>query len=244
MLHPTPNVPNFLLIHYAHNPRLKDDPRLARQHQSGVVEHNFRFMVDQISRLYPKAFVHVLTDRKHPSAGRLVYHRDLSYEYPMIKVKIYGAVDEPAMYTDTDVVFHRPFTRQHLENPHHPPFNLYTLLKNHNAWTKNAVPPLPFPVKGRYNSGIAWIPQPDPHVERRLIDIKETYFPDPRMRDGFHVNDELLMTCYIEREGLKMNLVPEVNAGFREKVDRPQSTHYWGPDGKDRFSREVSRHAT
>jgi hypothetical protein len=231
MLYVTPKIKNFLILDYSVHP--KDDGwiRMRRDRfpdSDRIAQLSFGFAVRQLKRFYPQSFIHVLTNKPQSNSRNIVYHLDVEYSFPFCKLVIYRLLDEPFMYIDTDIILHRPFTHRHLETQNS--FNLFTTLHGHTNWLAELIRPFPRPVTSRYNSGLIWVAQPDPGLTGELLRLREEYLPHTQI-------DEFLLTLYIAERNLKMNHATEVNHPFTFPVAYPQSTHYWGPDGKIAFSK-------
>jgi hypothetical protein len=239
-------IKNFILIKY--------DKTAGDDLQSGVdynyhrlvQERLFDFMVDQLQRIYPRSYIHVITD-KPIARGKMLISHCLSFPHNYLnKFLVWDLLDEPSMYLDTDIILHYPFLRHHIitENS----FNLYNYF-DQNIQEGSRIP-FVRPVLKHYNCGIIWIAKPSKGFSDVLLKIHEKYFSDDEylVANGMMPNqDEHAVSFYVETTELEMKLFPEVNhKGWNKGLLFVQSSHFPGRRLKKQLMEylgyEVSNH--
>ncbi|MHA1948299.1 MAG: hypothetical protein ACW99G_03525 [Candidatus Thorarchaeota archaeon] len=191
--------------------------------------------IKQISKLYPGSKIHVITDDKdRKSYGNVVFHHKDPIPGHLIKLYAYSLLDEPAMYTDTDIIFMSKFTNRHLICSGN--FNVY----NRRSYETKELPlqqfsdkKLPCDVEYHYNAGVIWIPEPDKKVTDSLFNMHYEYFSNNRRiaaYGGCENSDEYPLALYIAQNRLGMNICNDVckNRAGIDWIDREkyQSLHY------------------
>ncbi len=204
----------------------------------------FRTMLEQLHFFYPKANIHILTNEKHKDSGKLIYHYrpDLEDNHNA-KLNLYGLIDRPAMYLDTDILIVKHFNRKHLKTT--APFNIYQVSHTNRDLQSLTAQPLEFKVRQQYNCGMIWIARPSEQIVKELKDIKKQYFNNRRKIENagaWFNNDEHPVSYFIKKYNLRMRLFSRVNA-FRYTMRCPdifgmQSIHYTGVNNKEMFVKE------
>lgn len=209
---------NFILVHFK---TTYTQPKLVDYYKD--LDQMHTLMIDQLTSFYPDCKIHVVTNEHKQNTANVIYHyRDTNTNYA--KLHMFGLLDEPAMYLDSDIILLRPWEEKHLQAEGN--FNLYQKF--------DVGLPEGFPEQYKFmydyphhNSGMIWIPRPEKALSETLLAMA-TRFP---VHDGGWVADEYPTNYFIYAMGWKMNLFPEVNA-YRKSTKVPlrdcQSIHYAG----------------
>jgi hypothetical protein len=241
------SIDNFILIKYIKNSM--DAPRhvyaeLSLSKWNNHQEMMFRTMLEQLHFFYPKANIHVLTNKKQDDTGKIIWHYKPEMEdNHSAKLNLYGLIDQPAMYLDTDILLVKHFNKKHLKTS--SPFNIYQVSHTNRDLQSLTAQPLEFKVKQQFNCGMIWIARPSSQIVRELHEIKKQYFNNRRKIEdagAWFNNDEHPVSYFIKKYNLKMKLFPQVNA-FRYTMRSPdifgmQSIHYTGVNNKAMFVKE------
>tara|TARA_Y100000034_G_C6897865_1_gene414422 strand:- start:2171 stop:2956 length:786 start_codon:yes stop_codon:yes gene_type:complete len=236
---------NFILIYYERE-KLTDFEVVNHRRYNKDKPKDFRLNIhrqmvtlseSRIHELYPKAEIHLITDKKYDFPG-ITEHvfEDMDREHTS-KLLIYGLLDEPAMYLDSDVILVRPFDKEHLTDC--APINPYSL--NHRGtfnWNKKKLP--------YYSASVIYIPEPSKQMQEDIIKVHTDEFLYVKGSKGAgsdkphpltSTNDEFSMSLFIHQNEWKPTLSKDVNVG-RIRVNREggfpriltcQSVHYSGP---------------
>jgi hypothetical protein len=249
VLNPLPedHITNFILIKYRKT--VSDVPSHVGIAPS-LTEWNdrqeqlFRTMLEQLRILYPKATVHVLTNERNRDTKRIVWHyKPHLAENHSAKLHLYGLLQSPAMYLDTDIILVRPFDKKHILTKY--PFNLYQLSHIGRDLQRLTSHKLEYQIDNQFNCGIIWIARPSKLIVEEMKIIKKSYFNDKQKVEGagaWFNNDEHPVSYFIAKYDLKMKLFDEVNT-FRRNINKrdifsKQSIHYTGLRKKDLFDEE------
>jgi hypothetical protein len=219
---------NFILVQYKHQYK-QDHLRVYYQHS----EYYHDLMIEQIKTIYKDHRIHVLTNVNMKKQG-VVYHFDPDLEpNNYAKLKVFGLLDEPAIYVDSDVILVRRFLPEEL--PTDSPFNLY---QSYTDTSKLTPEMQTYP---HYNTGVMWIPRPDQKIVEALLSVRNKFMIHP---NGW-VNDEYPISWFVKENGLKMATGGLVNRGREHlkasEVGKYQSVHYTGPQYKNLLPEELAR---
>ena len=219
---------NFILVYFK---TVYGLDRLNDYYKDVDLYHDL--MIEQIGRVYDDYKIHVITNVDRPSTNRVIYHySDMVEPSNYAKLRMFGLLDEPAMYMDNDIILMRKFEDKHLKTD-----NAFNMFQEYDVALPKGMPPwmLEYP---HYNSGVVWIPKPDPEITKAMFQIVK-YFPV--FESGWGV-DEFPMAYFIHSFGMKMNTFPEVDA-YRKSTKVPltecQTIHYAGV--KELFLEELSK---
>jgi hypothetical protein len=221
---------NFILVHFKTEYGLA---RLNDYYKDVDLFHNL--IIKQIDKLYKDEGykIHVLTNVDIPSSNKVIYHYSDTLEPSnYAKLRIFGLLNEPAMYLDNDIILLKKFEEKHLVTD-----NAFNLFQEYDVALPKGMPSwmLEYP---HYNSGIVWIPRPNEEITKALFNIVK-YFPV--FESGWGV-DEFPIAYFIEAFGLKMQTFKEVNA-YRKSTKLPlkecQTIHYAGV--KELFLEELKK---
>jgi hypothetical protein len=248
-MHPTVShktITNFILIKYTKKSldapdHIKYVPKIGDWND--CQETMFRIMIEQLNYFYPKSTIHIITNEKNKNTNRLIWHYNPNLETNHnTKLMIYGLLDAPAMYIDTDILIVRPFKAQHLSTS--SPFNLYQYSNQRNLQNL-CRKKLELTSDKQYNCGLVWIPRPSKQIVAELWNIKNSYFNDRELieqQHAFYNNDEHPISYFVAKYNLHMKMFKIVNA-FRykyreEELPNMQSIHYTGIKNKALFTKE------
>lgn len=207
-------------------------------------ETMFKTMLEQLNFFYPKSIIHVLTNEDHKDTDNIVWHcKPELADNHSIKLNLYGLLNEPAMYLDTDILLVKPFSKKHVETV--SPFNIYQVSHTNRDLQSLTKKTLEHKVNQQYNCGMIWIARPSKHIVEELKDIKFKYFNDRNKIESagaWFNNDEHPVSYFIKKYNFKMNLFPQVNsfryAMHRSNIFDMQSIHYTGVNNKSMFLKE------
>ena len=218
-------INDFLIVQYHKEPNAVDlyANSINRSMEPDRFETHKKLtsrIIYQIKSFYPRANIHVLTNE----TGTLpvVYHvmKDLPLNN-LCKLFIYGILDRPCMFVDSDIMLVKPFEPKHVDTDNE--FLLYSSYKP-EGYSEN------YP---HYNTGVVWINKPSCRIVDELLRINQTY-DDPYK---WHYNDEYPVSRYVFDKNMKMYQGNDVNV-YRSLVcdlehmkgfDRYQSIHYAVP---------------
>lgn len=208
---------NFILVHFKAEYSL---PRLQEYYKDIDLFHDL--MIEQIQRLYNDCKIHVITNVDKKSTNKVIYHySDLVEASNYAKLRMFGLLNEPAMYLDNDIILNRKFEERYLITD-----NAFNMYQEYDVPLPKGMPDWMFNYP-HYNSGIIWIPKPDEEITKALFNIVK-YFP---VHEGGWGVDEYPIAFFINAFNLKMKLFPEVNA-YRKStklaLNECQSVHYAG----------------
>jgi len=244
-----PKIENFILIKYRKN--TFDAPESVHHKLPTLDKWNelqdtiFEIMLSHLRTLYPDSNVHIITNEKGKDLHKVVYHQDNVEPNWGTKLLVYGLLDVPAMYLDTDILLLKPFEEEHLITS--APFNLYEMTSPRNLQMLSKKK-LEVECKGQFNCGMIWIPKPSMAIVEEMKRIKQEYFNNKKWIENrklwFH-NDEYTATYFVRKYGLKMKRFLGVNV-FRsrckfEEIPTFQSVHYASIDGKQLFLEEYKK---
>lgn len=199
----------------------------------------FMQLSEQLAFLYPEATLHVMTDLDIAVPDNVVRHyRKFPHEH-LAKLELFGLLDVPAMYLDTDILLLSRFSAADLRST--CPYVMYSA--NHSfSWTERrglrpalrehftTTPPLVLPYL--YNGGIVWIREPSRQLVDTLRDLCATYF-DPQQiqsRFGFRISDEHALTLLAFQQDWRMPECPHINVPWTSwaRMPKAQTVHYSG----------------
>lgn len=226
-------INNFILVRY-----LGSDHKYHKANEK-YRDKLFVLTVLQLTKFHPNAKIHVITNTRSETCGNTIYHHvpDLPLDN-RAKFLVFGLLDEPAMYVDDDLLFHRPFAEAH--TPNGSPFNCYKVWERMSF---QAVSKVELKIKegDRYNNGVVWIPKPSKDIVKEMQHYQNDFF-DTREKTialgmGFP-SSEYAMSYYVAAHALKMKLDKDVNAFFEDEYDphSVQSVHYAGYNKTKLFS--------
>ena len=237
-------IENFILIKYTKKSldapdHVKDAPKLTDWND--YQELMFRTMLEQLNYFYPTSTIHIITNEKHKNTSKLIWHYQENLEANHnTKLSIYGLLDTPAMYIDSDILMVRPFQKQHLSST--APFNLYQY-SNSRSLQSLCSKKLEFDSDKQYNCGMVWISRPNKQIVTELWEIKNNYFNNRGLIESqraWYNNDEHPVSYFVSKYNLHMKMFDEVNA-FRtscKNILKQQSIHYTGVHNKEKFVKE------
>lgn len=209
---------NFILVHFKTE---YEQPKVIEYYKDLEAMHEL--MLVQLTSLYPKCTIHVITNEHKENTANVVYHyRETNTNYA--KLHMFSLLDEPAMYVDCDIILLRPWEEKHLQAE-----GAFTLYQPFDVGLPKGFPEqYEFMYQYQhYNSGMIWIPRPDKAMSELLTQMTSR-FP---VHEGGWVADEYPINYFIYAMGWKMNLFPDVNA-YRKSTKIPlaecQSLHYAG----------------
>lgn len=187
-------------------------------------------LADQIAVLYPKATLHIITNEDHVDRGNMVFHKLNFPPSHVAKIHMYGLLDEPCMYMDSDILFMDKFTEEELDCE--GPFNFFGSLSRGDV-QKNASKPLPCPVPVLYNAGLVWIPRPSAAMVEEMMALHQEYFANDK---EILVGDEAAASLYVFLHDIKMKYEPRINVHrgriSNKDLSSQQTVHYSGYDIK------------
>lgn len=235
---------NFILIRYKRK-KWDNMPPLIKEKYScmnmeewdNVQEDLYQQQIKQLNKIYHGCTIHVLTNDALRIDQNVIIHCFPELESNHVsKLKVYGLIDEPAMYLDNDIIINRRWNDDQL--PMQNPINLYIQSKNYDIQAL-ASKSLPIKITYHYNAGVIWIPKPSKQLSDTLFSIHEEYFSDKEniMSQGkWADSDELPVALYAAQNKITMKLDDTIS------VDRQilneynfkyqQSVHYTGVDIK------------
>lgn len=252
MLHSVscPKIENFILIKYRKDNY--DAPSSVKHKLPSLDKWNelqdiiFETAISRLHLFYPDSTIHIITNETNKkNSDKIIFHQDDVPTNWSTKLLVYGLLDVPAMYLDTDILLLKPFEEKHLRTA--APFNLYemTSLRNLQMLSKKK---LEFTCKGQFNCGMIWISRPSKAIVEELQRIKKEYFNNKDLIESkklwFH-NDEYTVTYFVKKYNMKMKFFPGVNV-FRDRcqfedISSFQSVHYASIDGKKLFLKEYKK---
>lgn len=225
---------NFILIYYEkdklnhfelkrhekYNPNLPIDFRLK------IHKNLINLCIKRIKDLYPKATIHLITDKKRNWTNVIEHVFDNMNDHTA-KFAMYGLLNDPAMYIDSDVLLVKPFSKKHLDID--SPINPYDF--NHiNTFIWNGE------VYNHYHSGVVYVKNPSQAMQKEIEYLYNVAFKDTDILDGKSINDEYAMSMFISKRKLNITIFPgEVNVMYHERFNdlkemmKCQSIHYVGP---------------
>jgi hypothetical protein len=221
-------VPNFIVIKYS-----------GTTHRYHVQNEKYReklfdLTVKQLTAIHPDANIHVLTNSRHDDFGKVKFHLDENLPRDnRAKFRIFGLIDEPAMYVDDDIIFYRPFAEEHM--PKEVPFTHFQPWEWLN-FQEIASQPLAVKEGWRYNGGIIWINKPSKQLVEELIDLQENTFNTKEktisLGMGFP-SSEYAIGYYLLKYNIPQVMNQYVNVIFNtvqrvEDKTKIQSVHYPG----------------
>ena len=195
-----------------------------------IHEKLFWQLAKQIRVIYPKSTLHVIKNKSIPNKNGIVFHALSVPSSHMAKLEMYGLIEEPAMYIDTDVLLISKFTKQHIDVC--GPFNYYSLNNSFNDVQLHAKKKLPIQMRFMYNAGMVWISKPSKKSVEDMKCLHEEYFNSLEVEEkiGFQIGDEHCASLYSLMNRIEMNLYPEINVLRRnvQEFEKCQSVHYTG----------------
>jgi hypothetical protein len=242
------DVSNFILIKYARDVLDNKPPWESIDSQGerayfDVQPVLFDLMVKQIRNIYPKAKIHVLTnDPSYKAEGLVVHVRDFTPNHTA-KYLLYGLLDEPAMYLDSDIILLKKFPLRYLQID--TPFTVFEATRNQDLQLLSARP-LPAPTSVVFNAGIIWIARPSQQVVEAMQKLQADHFDDRTLiesRGHWFLNDEYAMSAYISMIGHQPLCGTGINVPRyscdAEDIPLLQTVHYTGFGAKDKFMKEL-----
>jgi hypothetical protein len=206
-------IENFILVRYDKK-ELNIADKLCTQlspRRFEIQRYLYAGCLKQIKKFYPKATIHVLTNKADSTPGVIYHVMETLPTNNLSKLQIFGLLEKPAMFIDCDVEICKLFEPHHL--PTNIPFNVY---KTYND--------AKITFYKHYNTGVVWIPNPSKTIVQELITINQQHFSDPSM---WLYNDEYPISYYIHNKRLQMKEYREVNCLIaQEDATDAQTIHY------------------
>ena len=199
-----------------------------------IHEKLFAQFTKQIRIIYPKATLHVITNKPLKNKDKLIFHKMDVPSNHLSKLHMYGLIDEPAMYIDTDVIIVSKFLDKHIDVS--GPFNYYKSGGERSDLHTHAKKDLPVQIKYLYNAGLVWIASPSPKIVEDMQYLHEEYFHRKEVEDriGFQIGDEHSSSLYSAINNIKFHQFDEINVlrGHVTNMQDCQTVHYTGYDLK------------
>lgn len=192
----------------------------------------FDQLKDQLKKIYPDSFLHVITNEKNHKNEKNIYYHFYDFESShILKLNMYGLINEPAMYIDSDIIILNKFKEEDLyTNNNFTYFN-----KSGNDFKHLSKKPLPCEANILYNAGLVWIPKPSKKITEKMYNIHYEYFED---KNNFLISDENASSLYVFLNNIKIDLNFNMNVPrcFAEmNLKSKQSIHYTGYDNKWKY---------
>jgi hypothetical protein len=233
-------VNNFLLLKYQRSD-LKSPTPLSEKDKSVYLNCQdvlFRRTIEQIQFFHPKAHIHVLTNENMQSTASVSYYvYEEKWDNLLCKFKLYGLLNEPAMFIDLDIIFNRPIYPVECNSP---------ICFFNTSWGAPlqdfSNKKLPCKQDVIYNSGVVWIPTPSSHITDELMELHEEYFSDEKAiyaKNLWPNNDEHALSLFVGIHNYDMPLNNTINVSRNKleklkidvnplSVQKYQSVHYNG----------------
>jgi hypothetical protein len=244
-----PDIKNFALVFYE---RRDFDfvPDASKVKYFGTIDLDkwhkdqvalLKQQVKQIRSMYPNGKIHVITNLASlPVSGVFVHQKQVDSSH-LMKLEIYGFIDEPVMYIDTDIIMLKRFSEHHLVD-NGGSFNLYVKYPTRsNYFTEHFVNkvckqklPASLPID-MWNCSVVHVLRPDKKISEEMKELHFAYFDN---RQGIldmgrcSDSDELPTSLYSKLKSFKMAAFDDVAVNrVRLSLDslwskEVQSVHY------------------
>lgn len=215
-------IKNFITVKYLKN-KIESKLNCEVSEYNKIQEIIFDQLCKQLKLLYPDSVLHVITNKYVADSSSVKY-----YEFPIesnhfSKFYIYDLLDKPAMYTDTDVLFRKKFSKFHLDADR-------LCYYGYSPTRIQSMTSIKIPDYMCLNAGICYI-VPGLIKSKDLFDLNQYYFVDNKIKEV--TTDEPAVTLLVNERNLFVNKTnKEVNV-FRSNIKnindtKYQSIHYTG----------------
>lgn len=218
---------NFILVNYTNDYKLSSN--LGNYYRDN--QKRYEIIIKRLKKLYPECKIHVITDKKN-------LHNVESYIFPNLprnnfaKLYIFGLLNEPAIYIDNDILLIKKFLPDDLKTEN--AFNLFAEYRNADYKSLSKFIKLKYK---HYNTGVVFVNKPDKNITKEMLHLSKDFLIH---KNGW-VNDEYVISYYVHKYNLNMNLSNKINKyrsdiKFNELLSY-QSVHYTG-ESKELFFKE------
>jgi hypothetical protein len=197
--------------------------------------------IEQIKYFHPSSNIHILTNDETITFedNKIIKHYKNETWNLLCKLQLYGLLEEPAVFIDSDIVFVKPLSN--LEDYYKYPFYFFnrSWVEKLSFYSNN----LPVENNIVYNSGVVLINKPSQKLVAELQNLHNEYFNDVNFilsNNKIPYNDEHAPSLYALLNNYKMpienskinvmrNRLKKLNITLNEKnINQFQSIHYSG----------------
>lgn len=220
------NMPQYIHEKYA---------KMNMDEWDEVQENLLKQQIQQIKNFYPKCNIHLITNDKSRIDSSLIIHYFPEMQSNHVsKLKIYGLINEPAMYLDNDIIINKRWNEEQLFTKNE--MNLYGISKSYDVQSL-ACDKLPAQMNQHYQGGVIWIKSPSKKLSDELFEIHEKYFSDKQKiknQGRWADSDELPISLYAKKNKIEMKLDSTISVNRvtlnKSELKNYQSIHYTGID--------------